>query len=356
MRILGKGKRFGLVAVIAAAACLMMPVNGVWGQPDQVDLGTVVVTSAKQETLAKDTPGSISVVDAQIIDEQNIRTTEEMTRFVPNLFFKTATSGDAFISRGISTIDTSLYSPMGFYIDDVAYPLSYMQSRFLFDIERIEVLKGPQSTLYGQNSSSGVINMVTAPQDNDPRARVLLEAGSYDTFTAGVMVGGAIRKDRLFYTVSALKSVSDGYMENINLDSDTASDDDSFTGRASLRYTPSENLDITLALNSTERETGLDDLRYLDGPSATQTYKVLNNQASRADQDSLGQSLVIKYACHDIDVVSVTSHQDFNRQHTMDSDRSAMSLGVSFIDVDRESWTQELRLSSSSGNFFLPGF
>nr|WP_321396368.1 TonB-dependent receptor [uncultured Desulfobacter sp.] len=352
MRILGKGKRLGLVAAIAAAACLMMPVNGVWGQPDQVDLGTVVVTSAKQETLAKDTPGSISVVDAQIIDEQNIRTTEEMTRFVPNLFFKTATSGDAFISRGISTIDTSLYSPMGFYIDDVAYPLSYMQSRFLFDIERIEVLKGPQSTLYGQNSSSGVINMVTAPQDNDPRARVLLEAGSYDTFTAGAMVGGAIRKDRLFYTVSALKNVSDGYMENINLDSDTASDDDGFTGRASLRYTPSEDLDITLALNGTDRKTGLDDLRYLDGPSATQTYNVLNNQSSRAEQDSLGQSLIIKYAYHGMDLVSVTSHQDFNRQRTMDSDRSAMPLSVSSIDIDRESWTQELRLSSSSGRFF----
>ncbi|WP_320040220.1 TonB-dependent receptor [uncultured Desulfobacter sp.] len=354
MRISEKNKLSDLVAAITVAVCLVIPVKAVLGQqaPAGVDLGNVVVTAAKQETLAKDTPGSISVVDAQIIDEQNIRTTEEMTRFVPNLFFKTATSGDAFVSRGISTIDTSLYSPLGFYIDDVAYPLSYMQSRFLFDIERIEVLKGPQSTLYGQNSSSGVINMVSAPQGNEPRARVLLEAGSHETFTAGAMVGGAMKKDKLFYTVSALKSVSDGYMENTNLDSDTVSDNDGFTGRASLRFTPSEALDITLALDGTDRETGLDDLRYLDGPSATQTYKVLNNQASWADQDSFGQSLVIKYAYHDIDVVSVTSHQDFNRRHTMDSDRSAMRLGVSFIDIDRTSWTQELRLSSSAGGFF----
>ena len=354
MRISGEHKLVGLVMAIMVAACLVMPAKAVWGGQDStaVDLGSVVVTAQKQEILAKDTPGSISVVDAQIIDEQNIRTTEEMTRLVPNLFFKTATSGDAFVSRGISTIDTSLYSPMGFYIDDVAYPLSYMQSQFLFDIERIEVLRGPQSTLYGQNSSSGVINMVTAAQDNEARARVLLEAGSYDTFTAGAMVGGALKKDTLFYTVSALKSVTNGYMENITLDSDTASDNDIFTGRASLRYTPSQDLDITLALDGTDRETGLDDLRYLDGASATDSNAVLNNQVSGADQDSFGQSLNIKYAFYGMDLISVTSHQDFNRKHIMDSDRSAMPLGVSHIDIDRESWAQELRLSSSSGEFF----
>jgi len=354
MRISGNNRLAGLAAAITAAACLVMPAGAVFGRQAStvVDLGSVVVTAQKQKTLAKDTPASISVVDGHTLDEQNIRTTEEMARLVPNLFFKTATSGDAFISRGISTIDTALYSPMGFYIDDVAYPLSYMQSQFLFDIERIEVLKGPQSTLYGQNSSSGVINMVSAPQGNAVRARVLLEAGSDDAFTGGAMVGGAIKKDRLFYTVSALKSVTDGYMENTTLDSDTASDNDSFTGRASLRYTPSEDLDITLALDGTDREKGLDDLRFLEGPSTTQTYKVLNNQASRSDQDSLGQSLNLTYAFHGMDFVSVTSHQDFNRQHIMDSDRSAMPLGVSHIDVDRESWTQELRLSSSSGGFF----
>jgi len=352
MGILGKNKLSGLVAAITAAVCLVMPAKAVWAEQTEVELGTVVVTAPKQETLAKDTPGSISVVDAQIIDEQNIRTTEEMTRLVPNLFFKTATSGDAFVSRGISTIDTSLYSPMGFYINDVAYPLSYMQSQFLFDIERIEVLKGPQSTLYGQNSSSGVINMVTAPQGNEARARALLEAGSYDTFTAGAMVGGAIKKDKLFYTISGLKSMTDGYMENTTLDSDSSSDHDSFTGRASLRFTPSEDLDITLALDGSDREAGLDDLRYLDGPSATQTYKVINNQTSRADQDSFGQSLKIKYMFHGIDFVSVTSHQDFNREHIMDSDRSAIPLGVSHIDIDREAWAQELRFSSSSDGFF----
>jgi len=114
MGISGKNKLAGLAAAIAAAACLLMPAKTVRGEqaPTVVDLGSVVVTAQKQEILAKDTPAGISVVDAQILDEQNIRTTEEMTRLVPNLFFKTATSGDAFVSRGISTIDTWKTPPL----------------------------------------------------------------------------------------------------------------------------------------------------------------------------------------------------------------------------------------------------
>lgn len=88
MEILGENKLSGRVAAILAAVCLVLSANVVWAEQTAVELGTVVVTAPKQETLAKDTPGSISVVDAQIIDEQNIRTTEEMTRLVPNLFLK----------------------------------------------------------------------------------------------------------------------------------------------------------------------------------------------------------------------------------------------------------------------------
>jgi iron complex outermembrane receptor protein len=318
----------------------------------KVALDDVVVTAEKQEMQDKDIAGSISVVDSLVLDEHNIRTTEEMTRVVPNLFFKTATSGDAFVSRGISTIDTSLYSPMGFYINDVAYPLSYMQAQALFDIERIEVLRGPRSTLYGKNSSSGVINMVSTPQGNTARAHVLLEAGAYNTFTTGAMVGGPILEDTLFYTFSALRRVTDGYMENQFLGTDEASDGQSLSGQASLRYTPNSDLDITLTLDGSDQDKGLDDLRYLDGASATNQYKVLNNQVSSSEQKNLGQSLHVKYRFDNLDFISVTSHQDFDRNHIMDSDRTSSPLGVSCIDLDRESWAQELRLSSSSGGFF----
>ena len=75
----------------------------------------------------------------------------------------------------------SLYGPAGFYVDDVSYSIPQMRNPALFDIERIEVLKGPQGTLYGRNSESGVINIITKQPDNQLRGKVFGEYGYYDT-------------------------------------------------------------------------------------------------------------------------------------------------------------------------------
>ncbi len=107
------------------------------------ELETITVTAAKRETAVEEIPASVTVKDGAFLENHEIRTTDELARIVPNLFFKKATSGNAFVARGISTIDTALVSPMGLYINDVAYPLSYMQSQPFFGVERIEVLRNP---------------------------------------------------------------------------------------------------------------------------------------------------------------------------------------------------------------------
>ncbi len=316
-----------------------------------VELESTIVTAGKTEILADVFPGSISITDTQFLEEHQTRATEEMTRFIPNLFYKTSTSGDAFVCRGISTIDTSIYTPMGFYINDVAYPLSYMQAQSLFDIERVEVLRGPQSTLYGKNSSSGVINVVLAPPGNDLRAAAFIEAGSYQTWTGGAMVSGPIKKDTLFYEVSFLAHGTDGYMKNQTSRSDDVCEDQTFSGRGTLRWTPSPDLDFSLTLDGTDRDMGLSDLRYLDGPYATDRFRGYSNQSDRAEQSSLGQSLRGKYRFGALDLLSITSHQRFTRNALMDSDRTPVALGLAEIDLDQDTWSQEFRISSSKGFF-----
>ncbi|WP_212637840.1 TonB-dependent receptor [Desulfocicer vacuolatum] len=324
---------------------------GLCGEDTPVELESTIVTAGKIKAAADDFPGSISIADGKFMEEHQAGTTEEMTRFIPNIFYKTSTSGDAFVSRGISTLDTSIYTPMGLYINDVAYPLSYMQAQSLFDIQRVEVLRGPQSTLYGKNSSSGVINIVWAPPGNEMRAGAFVEGGSYQTWSGGAMISGPIKKDTLFYEASFMGHVTDGYMENQINRSDDFCDDQAFSGRGTLRWTPSADLDFSLTLVGTDRDMGIGDLRYLNGPSATDRFRGYSNHSDRAEQNSLGQSLRGKYRFGTLDLLSITSHQSFTRNAVMDADRMLLDLGVAEIDLDQDSWSQEFRISSSEGFF-----
>ena len=129
--------------ILIMAIMTTLPANAETLAAGETLMETMIVTASKREASATEIPASISVQDAIFIENQGIENTEEMTRFVPNLYYKKATSGDAFISRGISTIDTSLFSPMGFYVNDVPQALSFMQDCNLFDVERVEVLRGP---------------------------------------------------------------------------------------------------------------------------------------------------------------------------------------------------------------------
>ena len=307
----------------------------------------ITVTAGKRQSLARDFPGSISVKDNLFLEEHQALTTDAMTRFIPNLFYKKAVSGDAFVARGISTIDTSLFSPMGLYINDVAYPLSYMQSRFLFDVMQVEVLKGPQSTLYGKNSSSGVINVVLTEPGNEFYGRTLLEAGSYNTFYGGMAAGGPVIKDKLFWGMSASGLDTDGYMENQTTGADDVSDDRHVSARGTLRWTPNEALSASFFMDGQDRDTGVSDLRFEDGPFATEPFKVVSNGPDRSCQDSLGQALRISYQGRST-ITSITAHQRFNRDMIMDFDRSPMPLGHALVDLTQDSWSQEFRVSGNS--------
>ncbi len=309
-------------------------------------LETITVTANKRKDTAYEISSSISVQDEFFIEDHGIKTTEEMTRFVPNLYYKTNVSGDAFISRGISTIDTSLFSPMGFYVDDVPQTLSFMQNFSLFDVKRVEVLRGPQSTLYGKNSSSGVINVVLSRPDNETRAKISATAGDKYSWNVGAMASGPLVTERFYFGLSVLKDKTDGYLENILTGDDTAGEQDNLSARGTIRWTPTEKIDMSLVLNKTDRDMGIGHLRYETGPYATDAYKIYSNIPDRADQDRLGQSLRWKYQFEWADFLSITSHQDFTRSHRMDLDRSPLLFGHSAIEIEQDSWTEEFRLSS----------
>lgn len=144
----------------------------------------IVVTATRRETNLQDTPLAITAISADTLEAQNLEDTAELSRVVPNATFESAHGAfgpglTAFI-RGIGQSDTNIASEPGvaFYIDDVYYPLVFGSQFDLMDLERVEVLRGPQGTLFGRNALAGAVNLVS-------RKPSLVEAYATASFTVG---------------------------------------------------------------------------------------------------------------------------------------------------------------------------
>lgn len=338
------------VMAVGSAVCLAAGASPVAASDSPVQdthyLDEVTVSASKRDASAKEFPGIVTAFQEPALDQRGVRDLLDLTRYAPNVHLKHATSGDTMVIRGMSTIDTSLYSPAGLYIDDVAYPLGYMANAALFDVERVEVLRGPQGTLYGRNSESGVINLVLKKPDNEYRAKLMADFASYNAYRLGANLSGPLYTDKLYLGGYFLWSYSDGYMNNITKDDDQAAGKDDLQGRGVLRWTPNEHLDLSLTLDGSREDDGIGRLRYISGANASQPYTVRSNAADSSDSDSFSQSLRAEYKTDDLTLLSVTNHRYFGYGFLSDLDRGKTTLGSSDMDMSMWGWSQELRLSS----------
>ncbi|MBA2880390.1 outer membrane receptor protein involved in Fe transport, partial [Desulfosalsimonas propionicica] len=317
------------------------------------ELGAMTVTARKREEDAQDVPIGSSVFSAVQLEDADIRDVNELTRFSPNVYMKHSTAGNTIVFRGISTYDTSIYSPAGFYVNGLNYPLHYMHNPDFFDIERIEVLKGPQGTLYGRNSESGVVNIITKQPGNHFRARVFGEYGAYDasgnnpdSFRTGGTVSGPVQKDKLYMGLSWQREDSDGFMENVYKNTDDAGRTDHNNGRATLRWTPSEVWDISLITDFMEEDEGIGYYRFLSGPSQTCRHTIAYDGENYRENKGNGQTLRIQYKGESFNILSVTGRSYYESKSGIDFDSTPAPLGNNIFGFEDTLLSQEVRISS----------
>jgi iron complex outermembrane receptor protein len=310
-------------------------------------LDTTTVTATKREQKVKDIAASVSA--ASDLDLENIaaKTLQDATALFPNVHMKSTSSGNEIVIRGFSTWDTALQSPAGLYVDGVPYPLSFMQNMDLLDVERIEVLRGPQGTLYGRNSESGVVNLVRRAPDDTARGSVFAEVGSFETLRAGASAAGPLVEDSVYLSGSFLRHQTDGFVENIHKGSDSAAGRKADSGRAMLRLTPTADLDLRLSVDATHSDDGIGTMRLDTGPNRSGRLKVRSDAADDASSDLVVPALVADYATDLVKVTSITSYMDYDYKMKSDIDRTASATGVSDMNIDQRNVTQELRLAST---------
>ena len=324
-----------------------------------VELEQMTVTAQKREENVQDVPMSISVFSDIQLEDADIRDTIELTRFTPNVYVRQVIGENVIVIRGISGFDGSVYSPTGFYVDDVNFPLHLMHNPDLFNVERVEVLKGPQGTLYGRNTESGVINIITKQPDNELRGKIFGEYGNYDTshgnvdsYRTGGNISGPLIRDKLYLGLAWQWEDSDGFMKNEYNDDEEVGKIDHINGMGTLRWTPTHRWDISLIADAMDTDDNRGYMRFLDGPFETDRHTINHDFGEHyREQEGNGQNLRVKYEGDLFNLLSVTGRRDYEQKTITDCDLSPLPImGSQFIKGENDLLSQEVRISSPNNH------
>ena len=242
-----RNKSIGAAALATAALLLLvMPLNGGPARAQTIEqvpaLSEIVVTAQYREQGTQDTPISLAAISSARIVETGIRTPTDLQFLVPNFTLaETGISTNIFI-RGIgSGVNQGFEQSVGYYIDGIHYPRAQQARMPFLDLERIEVLRGPQAILFGKNSVAGALNVSTAMPTSNFEAYVNT---SYEFEYHEAIIEGAISgpiSDRLRARVAARYRDTDGYVQNLTLDRSEPARKE-WAVRATLGFDISDNL------------------------------------------------------------------------------------------------------------------
>jgi len=212
----------------------------------------IVVTAQKREERLQDVPVSVTVLGEETLAAARIDSGTEIARQTPNL--RVSVLGDEsqpkFAMRGISTSEFNLnaISSTGVFFDEVYVGASYLGGAQIFDVERVEVLRGPQGTLFGKNTTAGAVNFLSHRPTFANEGWVSAGYGEYDYFEVKAAGETPLVADRLTLRFAINVAHSDGYIENVNPAGRDLSNIDRKAGRLTLGYRDDNGFDATLRL------------------------------------------------------------------------------------------------------------
>ena len=306
-------------------------------------LETMVVTSQKREENIQDVPISVTALSDVQIEDARIKKLEDLGFYTPNML-----SGSSGGRSEPSPIIRGMYNRMsvnptvGMYVDGVAYSRAQAYDLDLVDIERIEVLKGPQGTLFGRNTEAGVINIVTKKPGNIWEGKISADYGNYNTQDYSFAVRGPLVQDTLSFGISGRRYLSDGYFQNDYLGTDDAEKSDDTSGRATLRWTPTEAWDVILNVGSARYENGF----YTFTPSEDISHSINLDFEGSTENDSDCQSLSLNYDGDWFSFTSITAHRIGDYYSQFDMDSTPVDLYRTYYDQDHAQLSQEIRFAS----------
>ncbi|WP_171003885.1 TonB-dependent receptor [Sphingopyxis sp. L1A2A] len=347
---------------------------------DDTDYGNdIIVTASKRSQTLQDTPVAVSVTSAAQLEESQIRDLIDLQTAVPSLRVSQlqSSANTNFIIRGFGNgaNNAGIEPSVGVFIDGVYRSRSAAQIGDLPNVERIEVLRGPQSTLFGKNASAGVISIVTQKPQYDFGGSVEATYGNFNAITVKGDVTGPI-SETVAFSLGGSFNRRDGYAQDLKLDTDV-NDRNRWGVRGQLLFEPTDALSIRLigdydkidencciAGNVIAGPTIAITNALAGGPSVDAnnpfSFNVYNNFLSSNEIENYGGSAQIDYDLGTMALTSITAYREVKALTNQDSDFTGADLiGENSQDLGIDTFTQELRLTSDFDgpiNFLLGGY
>jgi len=316
-------------------------------------LDEIVVTARKRVENVQEVPISITVITAAALERIGATRVKDLQYAVPNLVF-TGFDGNAFgpVSlRGISTearvngFDLAL----GVYVDGIYMGRSMGVNSDLVGIERVEVLRGPQGTLFGRNTTAGAINITSKKPSEEFEAEINVNVGNFNLFDVRGSMSGEIVSDRVFGRISAISKRADGYVENL-FDDRTFNDADYTWWRGQLRFVARDDLIIDLSFDDLQDEhiAAFNELSGSKGDISAPGVHTVNMDSPASDnRDIWGASATIEYTLPSgLTITSLTAYRDGESLFENDNDTGPLAQSSTFFRDEMEQFTQEIRLVS----------
>ena len=392
-----------LYAAVLAAVAMHWSAPTV-AQDNSLVIEEILVTAQKREQSLQDVGIAVTAFTSEEMDELRVDEATSLTEFVPNLAYADATGGALpnFVLRGVGSNDfnANVSSPVAVHIDEVYQAKSFQISTALFDIARVEVLKGPQGTLFGRNATGGAINFFTNRPTEEFEAGFGLGYGRFETLTADGYISGPLSENvqgRLSFYVA--NSGEGQYDDDIS--GGTHGKIDQIGYRLQLQYAPTDRLSLLFNLHG-----GVDESEQLEfdwigpftpasvaafnaapNPGAAQAALVLcnpfvagtqngatpgcvtfttvitsqgesdpfrirsGNFGSEVDNDNIGGSIRVDYDFDTVTLTSISAFESFDRLQFENNTGDFALADVSWHN-DIDQFTQELRLTSNNTEGF----
>ncbi len=338
---------FRLVLGFAA----VIPAAPVWAQEVSA-LEEVTVTAQRRDENLQRAPVSVIAVDAATAERRQIFDTKQIIFNVPNLTGNSnpgQSSGTTFFVRGVGVTDNLATTDpaVGLYVDDVYFSGKGVNNFSLADIERVEVLRGPQGTLYGRNTDGGAIKIVTKKPGPDPELSMRASIGNEGRYEIKAS-GNLALSESLFLRATALTQQGEGLVYNETLGKDV-NDLDYRGARLALRYAPSQSLTADFAYDySEDRTNGAygSDIAGVIRPSRNDYFRAISNLESTNLGRTHGGHLTLGWTlASGLEVKSITGFRNTLQDLNIDLSDQIPSRYNLLQRQDNQQISEELQLS-----------